>query len=126
VIRFNAEFKVSSCTRVGIPKNKKRGENFWCSFNTGQQLIMCNVVYMGTDDMMQENVLYPCIIELPYGEKFPPYCIQINPELCEPINLDENYNLNVGGETIGASRLLDVIEIVRDDFDIKHHADGTI
>lgn len=87
---------------------------------------MCSVIYLGEDENMQQHKWYDGIIELPYGEKFPPHCVKFDSELSEPINLHEDYHLNSGPEIVGDCKLLEVIEIVRDQFDVKHHADGTI
>ncbi len=126
MIRFKANFKVYDSPCVGVPKVKPFGDNFWCSFNTKKQLIMCNVVYLGEDSNMQQHKWYSGIIELPYGEKFSPYCQGENWGFTESINIAEKYCLNAGGETIGECELLDIIEIKANDFDVKHHPDGTI
>lgn len=118
MIRFKTKFEVYDSPRVKIPREKHYNENFWCSFNTKRQLIMCSIIYLGEDESMRQKKCYDGIVELPYGEKFPPYCINFDPELSEQIDLDEYYYLNVGGEMIGVCKLLEVIEIVRDKFDI--------
>jgi len=124
MIRFKAKFQVFDSPKVGVPKIKGYNENFWCSFNTKKQLIMCSIIYLGKDENMQQYKWYDGIVELPYGEKFPPYCIESNPELSEPIVLLERYDLNAGGEIVGMCELLDIIEIVRDDFNIRKDENG--
>lgn len=126
MIRFKAKFQVYGSLHVGIPKTKHYNENFWCSFNTKRQLIMCNVIYLGEDETMLSHKWYNGIIELPYGEKFSPFSERLNQDFSELINMNEPYNLNVGGEIVGDCELLEVMEIIKDDFAVKHHKDGTI
>ena len=126
MIRFKARYKVYDGPRIGVPKIKHYNENFWCSFNTRKQLIMCSVIYLGEDENMLQHKWYDGVIELPYGEQFPPYCKKNDPELKESINLNELYHLNCADEIVGDCELLEVSEIVWDNYDIRHHPDGTI
>ena len=111
MITFYSKFQVFDSLKVHVPKVIQHNENFWCSFNTKKQLIMCNVIYLGEDETMKQYTWYDGIIHLPDGEKFPPYCVEHNQELCEPIHLHEVYSLNVGSETVGLCELLKVFEI---------------
>ena len=121
MIRFFGKFKIDW---IGYPKNKEYGKNFWCSFNTKKQLIMCSVIYMGKDKYMKQSEWYKGIIELPYGEKFPPYCQEITKGLEEEIFLNQYYDLNVGGTIVGKCKLEMIKEIIYDDFDIRKDENG--
>lgn len=122
MIRFQATFEAFDGPRIRVPREKKYNENYWCSFNTEKQLIMCNVIYLGKDDYMQMHVWYDGIIELPYGEDFPPY----GSKHIESIELMKLYHLNYADEIVGSCILHKIIEIIRGDFSIKKNPDGTI
>lgn len=119
MIKFKSKFQIYDSANVSIPRVKGYKGNFWCSFNTKMQLIMCSIIYMGKDKNMQQNKWYDGIVELPYGEKFLPYCNKSICEFSEPINLYEQYYLNVGSEIVGQCELLEIIEIINDDFAIS-------
>ncbi|MGI6162260.1 MAG: hypothetical protein ACOYJD_09640, partial [Christensenellales bacterium] len=68
MIRFRATFETFDGPRIRVPTKKRYNEHFWCSFNTGKQLIMCSVKYLGKDEYMKTHVWYDGIIQLPYGE----------------------------------------------------------
>ena len=115
MIRYKAKFMVHDGENVRIPREKRHNENFWCSFNTQKQLIMCSIIYLGEDEIMQQHKWYEGIIELPYGEKFPPY----GQEFEECINLAENYYINCADNIVGECKLEEVIEVISDKFDIR-------
>ena len=126
MIKFYSLFQVFDSENVNIPKGIRFGNNFWCSFNTKRHLIMCNIIYLGTDKIMQNAKWYEGRIELPYGEIFPPYCLKIRHGYKEPILLHKNYDLQCGSEKIGECNFLKIKKIIYDDFSITHHKDGSI
>ena len=122
MIRFKAKFKMYD--GKGVPKPRKYGEGSWCSFDTTKQLIACNVIYLGDDEYMQQHKWYDCIIELLYGEMFPPYTDKLIKELSEPIELNVSYLLHVGQYIIGECELTEVIQIIKDNKDIASDENG--
>lgn len=124
MIRFKAKIKVYDGEKIKLPQKKKRNEWFWCSFNTTKQLIACNIIYLGDDEYMQQSKWYDGIIELLYGEMFPPYTDEIIKELSEPIKLNTKYSLNGGSDIIGECELLEVIQIIKNNKDIASNEDG--
>lgn len=124
MIRFKCKFKIYN---IKITLSCiKYGEKFSSSFDTTKQSIASTVIYLGEDELMQENKWYDGIIELLYGEKFPPYAIELIRELSEPINLNQNYSLNCGQFKSGECELLESIEIIRDNSKIKSDDNGFI
>lgn len=121
MIRYSGKFMIDW---AGYPKNKEYGKNFWCSFNTNRQLIMCSIIYKGKDKYMKQGEWYDGIIELPYADKFRPYCKKVTKGLEEEISLGIIYYLNTGGIKVGKCILERVQEIIYDDFDIKKDENG--
>jgi len=122
MIRFKAKFKMYDGN--GVPKPRKYGVGSWCSLNTTKQLIACNIIYLGDDEYMQQCKWYDGIIELLYGEMFPPYADEITKELSEPIELNTIYFLHVGQYIIGECELLEVIQIIKNNKDIASNEDS--
>jgi hypothetical protein len=120
MIKFKANFEVYNGEHTGIPKKKRHGENFWCSFNTSKQLIMCNVIYLGDDEFMLQHKIYSGIVELPYGEKFHPW----DDEFPETIDIGNHYFLNCAADIVGECELIENLEIINDDFAITKDVDG--
>jgi hypothetical protein len=108
----------------GVPKPRKYGQGSWCSFDTTKQLIACNIIYLGEDEYMEQHKWYDGIIELLYGEMFPPYTENIIKELSESIGLDKKYLLHAGQYIIGECELLEVIQIIKDNRDIATDEKG--
>lgn len=126
MISFEVKFQVYNSPCVKVPTIKRYNDNFWCSLNIKNELIMCNVIYLGNDENMLQNKWYDGIVELPYGEEFTPYCLGTKSKYNSSLCINMNYNLQVGGEKVGDVILIKVKEIVRGSFNIKHHPDGSI
>lgn len=121
MVRYIGKFQVLEPKEGSIlPRKVMRGENFWCSFNTKKQLIMCSIVYMGEDESMLKGKDYDCIIELPYGEVFPP----LGNEYKEPIELNAVYLLQCADRVIGSCVLLSKKEVVYGSYDIRKGPEG--
>jgi len=81
---------------------------------------MCSIIYLGEDEIMKQSTWYEGIVELPYGEKFPPYGQKFE----ERINLNQIYHLNNADDIVGDCELYEVTEIINNDFDIRKDDQG--
>lgn len=125
MIRFVASYQFYDSQRFHSPQGIACGQNFWRPFDTGKQLLSCNIVYLGKDTNLQSKTWYTGIVELPYGELFPPYTKKINPMLSEPILLNTTYHFVCCEEVVGDCVLVSVKEIVWDEFDVNTKPRGT-
>lgn len=105
-----------------LPKDKIFKTNFWCSFFTGKQRIMCSIIYLGQDIYMMADKWYDGIVELPYGDKFLPYGNTFEKD--EKIMINKDYQLYCGGTLVGYCNLKSIIEIKYNKFDIKKDEQG--
>ncbi len=119
IIRFSASFLI---LRDKTPEKKEYNTNFWCSFFTGKQRIMCSVIYLGDDLFMLPDVWYNGIIELPYGDRFPPYGDAFQKD--EEIVLNKEYQLHCGGSLVGYCVLNTVMDVRYNNFDIRKDEEG--
>ena len=107
-ITFKAQFEVFHGVRVGTPKNLKYNEWFRCDFSTGIHFHPCQITYLGSDEIMQENTWYDCEITILAIGNLPPF----DPESkFENIEFEKEYWLHAGFDVVGKCKLLSIIRV---------------
>jgi hypothetical protein len=109
---------------IGYPKEVQAGMKFWCHLCVDDEMVidLCRLTYLGDDHFMQQSTWYEGMVELPYGEKFPP----IGNEYESPLLLDKEYLFQYGNDIVGKCVLNSIIEVIKDDFDIRPDENGRI
>lgn len=128
MIRFRARIRIIESPKYGMPRGIRYNDQFWCSFNTGNKgtdLIMCSIIYLDNDEVMQQSKWYDGVVELPYGDKYPPHCKEFNKDYKEAIDLGLTYHLNYADDIIGSCRFTEVLDLIHNDFDIKRDKNGS-
>lgn len=110
-ITFNAKFEVFQGVRIGPPKNLKYNEWFRCDFSTGVHLLVCQITYFGSDEMMQENKWYDGQISIIGAGNLPPFDTESK---LENLELEKEYWLHSGLDVVGKCKLISPIKIIRD------------